>query len=483
MFAPQIARLPRRGWGLIALAFLAFALAAAMVVRGWRQSSLARLTVSSGVSEGQRSETLTAFVLLAASHGIVLRPVETWDSADAIARVDAGTLDLAAVQGGIDFSRYANVRQVTSLQVLPLHLLVKEELADEVANHLGALRGKVVNLGAGSNTGTYWLAHDVLAFAGLDLGVAGEPGDYRPSALSTSQLAALGDKEPLPDAIFLVAPLPSPLVHQLVERRHYRLVPLLFRDAFALGAVFEQVDDVIRRRQPPVTGHPTILREHVVDTVIPAFAYQADPGVPPAPLHTLGVKALLVANHRVAPTIVGRVIEVLFQTRYAKLVQPPLDLHRLEEIPEIPWHPGAVEYLERSKPALTGEFVSQLVNLFGIAGPICGGVLFLWQSYRQRSRLRSEQRFETYIAKVSALEQAALECEQNGDGRRDPAELERLWRALGAVKAEALGKLTEGERTSEAVLTSFLTHVNDARSHLAHLIEQAHADRGAPNVK
>jgi TRAP-type uncharacterized transport system substrate-binding protein len=463
------------------MAFLAFALAAAMVVRGWRQSSPVRLTVSSGVSEGQRSETLAAFVLLAAPHGIVLRPVETSDSADAIARVEAGTLDMAAVQGGIDFSGYSNVRQVTSLQVLPLHLLVKEELADEVATtHLGALRGKVVNLGAGPSTGTYWLARDVLAFAGLDLEVAGQPDDYRPSTLSTLQLAAAGDREPLPDAIFLATPLPSPLVHQLVERRHYRLVPLLFRDAFALGAIFEQVGDVVRRRQPKIPGHPTILREHIVDTVIPAFAYQADPGVPPAPLHTMGVKALLITNHRVAPAVISRVIEVLFQTRYAKLVQPPLDLHRLEEIPEIPWHPGAVEYLERSKPALTGEFVSQLVNLFGIAGPVCGGVLFLWQSFRQRSRLQSEQRFETYIAKVSALEQAALECEQNGDGRCDPAELERLWRELGALKAEALGKLTEGEMTSEAALTSFLTHVNDARSHLAHRINQARAGGRLP---
>jgi TRAP-type uncharacterized transport system substrate-binding protein len=478
MLVPRIARLPRRGWGLVGLAFLAFALAAAMFVRGWRASSPVRLTVSNGVAEGQKSETLTAFVLLAAPHGIVLRPVDTSDSADAIARVDAGTLDMASVQGGIDFSRYSNVRQVTSLQVLPLHLLVKDELADEVTTHLGALRGKVVNLGAGPSTGTYWLTRDVLAFAGLDLGVTGEPDDYRASTLSAVQLAAIGDRARLPDAIFLVAPLPSPLVHQLVERHHYRLVPLLFRDAFALGAIFEQVGDVARRRRPQTEGHPTILREHIVDTVIPAFAYQADPGVPPAPLHTLGVKALLIANRRIAPAIVGRVIEVLFQTRYAKLVQPPLDVHRLEEIPEIPWHPGAVDYLERSKPALTGELVSQLVNLFGIAGPVCGGILFLWQLFRQRSRLRREQRFETYIAKVSALEQAALECARNGDGACDTAELERLWRALGALKAEALGKFAEGETSSEAMLTSFLTHVNDARSHLAHLIDEAREGAG-----
>jgi TRAP-type uncharacterized transport system substrate-binding protein len=480
MFMPRIARLRGHGWGLVALALLAFALAAAMLFRGWRESSKFRLTISNGVAEGQRSETLAAFVRLAEPHGLLVHPVDTADSADALARVEAGTLDLAAVQGGIDFSGYANVRQVTSLQVLPLHLLVKAEPADAVTTHLGALRGKVVNLGPGPNTGTYRLARDILAFGGLDFGVAGEPDDYRPETLSPVQLAALGEKAQLPDAIFLVAPLPNRLVHELVERHQYRLVPLVFRDAFALGAIFDDVSDAARGRRHPVDRHPTILREHIVDTVIPAFSYQADPGVPPTPLHTMGVKALLVANRHVEPAAVSRMIEVLFRTRYAKLVHPPLDLHRLEEIPEIPWHPGAVEYLERSKPAVTGELVSELVNLFGIAGPVCGGVLFLWQSFRQRSRLRSEQRFETYIGKVSALEQEAVACARNSNGPCDQAELKRLWYALGTLKAEALDRFAHGEMTGDAMLTSFLTHVNDARSHLTHLIDQARAGGPSP---
>ena len=89
--------------------------------------------------------------------------------------------------------------------------------------------------------------------------------------------------------------------------------------------------------------------------MIPAFTYQADPGVPPAPLHTFGTRALLIANRRVGRDTVCRILTVLFQTRYAKIVQPPLDLHRLEEIPEIPWLPGSVAFLELSKPVLTGR--------------------------------------------------------------------------------------------------------------------------------
>jgi TRAP-type uncharacterized transport system substrate-binding protein len=476
----SVPRFPRRGWGLAALAFLAFALAAVMLVRGWKISSAVRLKISSGVSEGQRSETLAAFVGLAAPHGIMLEPVPTTGSADAIARVNEGTLDLAAVHGGIDFSAYPNARLITSLQILPLHLLVKEELAAEVTTHLGALRGKVVNLGAGPGTETYWLARDVLEFAGLDLGVAGEPDDYRATTLTAAQLAALRNRERLPDAIFLIAPLPSPLVRQLVERHRYHLVPLLFRDAFALGAIAEPMPAPARVHERPAEGHPTLLREYILDTMIPAFAYQADPGVPPAPLHTLGVKALLVANRRVEPDVIGRVLDVLLQTRYAKIIQPPLDLHRLEEVPEIPWHRGSEEYLERSKPVLTGEFVSELGNLVGVAGPVFGGLLFLWQSFRQRSRFQSEQGFEAYIAKVSALEQTALASQRKVDGRCDPTELARLWCELGTLKAEALDRFARGEMSGEAMLTSFLTHVNDARAHLTHLIDRAHDSGRVP---
>ena len=477
MFVQRIARHPYRGWGLAFLAFLAFAMAAAALARWRRTRAPVRLTVASGVSEGQRSETLARFALLSAPHGLILRPVETSGSADAIERVDSGALDIAVVQGGIDFSGYPNIRQVTSLQVLPLHLLVKEEIADEVTTHLGALRGKVVNLGTRAGTGTYRLAREVLAFAGLDTGGADEPGDYHASTLSSLQLAAEDDRARLPDAIFVVASLPSPFVRLLVEQRRYRLVPLLFRDAFTLAAMYESVPDPARARRsdrargstPEADRRPILLREQIADTVIPAFTYQADPGVPAAPLHTLGVRALLIANRRVEADVVARLLEVLFQTRFAKIVQPPLDIHRLEEIPEVPWHPGSVAYLERSKPVLTGEFVSELVNLCSIAGPIIGGMFVLWQYIRRRSRFRSEQSFEAYITKVSALEHAALEREN--DAPLDQVELERLWLELGQLKAEAVGKFARGEITGEAMLTSFLTHVGDARAHLAHVIE------------
>jgi TRAP-type uncharacterized transport system substrate-binding protein len=449
---------------------VAFALSAAALVQWHRAEGIARVTIASGITEGRDSEGIRKFVQVAVPYRLALTQVESLTTFEAIKRVDAGTLDLAVIQGGIDFSGYPNIRQVTAIQVLPLQFLVKDELAEDVTTHLGALRGKQVALGS-TDSVTYRLAREVLAFAGLRGGAGGQPGDYREASLDPRELAAESDRDRLPDALFVVAPLPNPLIRQLVQQQGYRLIPLDFRDAFALTAINESVSQPGHRPGTKDGPRREILREHIVDTVIPAFTYQADPGVPPRPLHTFGMNALMIANRHVAPDVVGRILHALFETRYAKLVQPRLDIRRLEEIPEVPWHAGASAYLARSKPVFTGEFLSQVVNVTSIAGPVLGGLVFLRQWLRQRSHSRREQSFEAYIARVSQLERSALELERSGT--LEQADLLRLRRELGKLKDEALTRFVRGEMAGEARMTSFLAHINDTRCYLAHLIEHA----------
>jgi hypothetical protein len=105
-------------------------------------------------------------------------------------------------------------------------------------------------------------------------------------------------------------------------------------------------------------------------------------------------------------------------------------------------------------------------------------LLCFWQWVRQRSRAHRERSFEGYIARVSALERAALALEQTD--RLDPAALADLQRSLAQLKDEALSRFARGELNGEAMMTSFLTHVNDARAYLANLIERAPAVREGP---
>ena len=457
----RFARYRHRGWGLAVLAALAFVLAAVPLVRRQRAAESTRLTVSSGGNEKLSGGLLRAFVRMCAPHHLDFRPVATTGAIDALEQVEAGKLDFAFVTGGIDFSHYANIRQVTSLHGQPLHLLVKEHLAADVARHLSALQGKVVDLGGGEGATTYWLARDVMEFAGLDAGPDSTPDKYVGLSSSPADIAAMTDDRQLPDAVFSVTFLPSPLIRHLVEQKHYRLVALPFRDAFALGAMSG------RAPKPPAQPNPhrlVILKERVGDCVIPAHCYQTDPPVPAEPLHTLGMSTLLVANRHVPSDAVERVLDALFRSRYAKIVQPPLGLQRLEETPELPWHDGSVAYLKRSAPVLTGELLSKLVNIVSIAGPLSAGIVFVRQWLRQRTRYRNERSFEAYIQKVCELEREATELD--GEVSYRSAEVDRLRIELARLKSEALGLFTRGEIQSAELISSFLAHVNDARAHL-----------------
>lgn len=195
--------------------------------------------------------------------------------------MESGAVDLAPVQGGIGLADHKNIRQVATLYVEPLHLLVKEPLEAGVSRNLAALAGHTVDISK-PGSGTYLLAAQVLEFSGLQLPHGDQPGDVRTvqgdygslleqmaefeSSSDAEREAVLGD---LPDAIFLISAVPSVAARQLVAVGGYRLVPLPFGDAFSLASVEEATDD-----------HDRIAQVFIHSTDIPAFAYSVDPVVP-----------------------------------------------------------------------------------------------------------------------------------------------------------------------------------------------------------
>ncbi len=451
-----------RGWILAGLAIMAFGTAAAMQMHWGKRGSLAVITVAAGKSDWPRKDAFENLALLATKHQLWIRSIDTKGSAEAIEAVENGQADLGIVPGGIDFTNYKHLRQVVSLHVLPLHLLVKKEHAAKIQDHLGSLRGMRIYLGGGPDTGAYWLARDVLEFAGLHL----DRGDYTIASEADPKKVADSTPDALPDVFFLTATIPSPVVSQLVAQDRYRLIPLPFHDAFALRAVSEGVDHPIED-SADVDAPLRVRKEHIPDAVVPAFTYAADPAVPPQPLHTLGMTALLIANENVKSDVVDRLLEVLFHTRYARLIRPPLDMHRLEEPPELPWHSGSLAYLARSRPLLTGDILNTLAQWATVGAPLLGGLVFVRQWVKQRFRFASERSFESYIAKVSRLERMAIEMSDSGSVSLK--EIEHLERDLGHLKVEALARFARGEMDGETMMTNFLTHVSDARDHLGRI--------------
>ena len=207
---------------------------------------------------------------------------------------------------------YRNIRQVAVFSVYAVHLLIKQEYHAAVMEDLRNLRGRTINLGSGKGTVTYWLSQEILAFAGLG------PADYRPLAMTSDELRSEKERERLPDAIFIATMPPSQLVHHLVVRFGYRLVPLSFGDAFRLTAL------------QTLTSHTphegiTVQKEHIIDATIPAYAYQVSPPVPPQAITTVGCRVLLITNHRTDRAKVVKLLDLMIASRFAEAMQPAID--------------------------------------------------------------------------------------------------------------------------------------------------------------
>ena len=218
------------------------------------------LRMTAGQEEGTRHRIAQELRRAGARRGLSIELRPTTGSQQALRDLEAGRVDVALVQGGLEMGELPHLRQVAPLHVEPLHLLVKEEIHGIVARNLAGLRGKVVNLGE-HGSGSHVLAADVLEFSGLRPGV-----DFTASDLGYAELEREADRSQLPDAVFSVSTLPSATVRHLVTKHAYRLVPLPFFEAFTLGGL---------DREPEPTGRPAetsirIDRRHVYDVAIPA---------------------------------------------------------------------------------------------------------------------------------------------------------------------------------------------------------------------
>ena len=424
-----------------------------------------RLRMTAGRSVGERQRVADVLRREAARRSIAIEPVETSGSEAAVRALDAGTIDVALVQGGFDFGDHPQLRQVASLHVEPLHLLVKEEIHLAVSEHLTALRGKAVGVGE-PGSGTNALAREVMSFAGL------APGDYTATTASYAELRAEADRARLPDAVFMVSTLPSPIARHLVATHRYRLVALPFREAFRLGALDREGEAVAHRG-----ASLRVERRHIDSAVIPAFAYEVEPGVPPHAVETLGTRLLFVARDGVAPDTIRRLLDVMFGSPFAQALQPPIDGKLLDLPPELPLHDGTVAYQRRNAPVIAGDVIDIFEKELSIIGALIGGLYFLGQWVRRRYLRRRDRGFEGYILPVGAIERRAMALER--EAALDLGALLDLQEDLSRLKGEALRKFADGKLEGEALMSGFLTHVDNTRDYLTRMIlhEREHLER------
>lgn len=411
------------------------------------------LTLTTGRLDSERTRAARALAAECRARGITLNLVETKGSEDAILRLAApgSKLDLALVQGGlaVEAEHHQRLRQVLALHDEALHFLVRgDALALSVQDEgFGALRGRSIAISV-PGSGTHRLAREVLSFAGL------EPNDYRSVELDGHDVLNLSDDQ-LPDAVFVVAMLPSRVAAVLVGERNYKLVPLPYADAFALW-------------RPVHAGDSGILHRFVRAIVIPALAYDREPPVPDGPLETLATRTLLLARTDLPTEVVERLLAAVFETPFARYDDPPLEAGRLSETPELTWHAGSVLYRDRSRPIIADDLLDMIEKEVSILAALTGALFFAWQWLQKKIHRIRDEGFSVYIRKVAEIERVALEIEAATN--MELPRLLRLQRQLSRLKSEALEKFVGGDQGDSELITGFLAQVNDARQNLTRLI-------------
>ena len=201
------------------------------------------------------------------------------------------------------------------------------------------------------------LARDLLLFAGLNASPKGsrDSGNYIAEDRTPQDLESLlarlhgvhgTDRDrilaELPDAVFLLAPVPSTLAHNLVTTAGFRLISVAFADAYCLDRI----------NATPL-GDVTIDRSIPSACEIPAYTSGIDPAVPPVPCRTIATRLILIGyGPEQIPEAISRLLETIYDSQ-VRAWSTPDRLHSL--IPLFPLHRGTIVYMPNNDPVLTPD--------------------------------------------------------------------------------------------------------------------------------
>jgi TRAP-type uncharacterized transport system substrate-binding protein len=444
--------------GLLIIAVLFIAASLYFWVGASNKPKTIHLRLTAGDRSGLRHRLATEFAREASKSGIEITVEPTEGTEVALEKLARHDFDIALVQGGLTSDPNSPIRQLSALHTEPLHLLVKPELQAAILAHgLSVLAGHQVNLGS-KGSGTNLLAAEVLRFAGLRSHATSDATDYSPNYLNYTELLTK-DFADLPDAVFTVSSLPSPIADFLTDKHAYQLVPLKFGEALSLEAFLDL---------GTVPASRSIDKQHVYSTTIPAFTYSVEPPSPPEPLQTVGTRLLLVAHQSVDPEQVKRLLECLYRSNLIKAERPVIDATILDLPTEFPMHRGAELYRQRNKPIIAGDAVDFVEKMLAISATVAGGLFFVVQWYLRTSRRKQEASFAIYMERVMAIENESMKNELAAE--LDLATLIRLQKELSELKSEAVSKFAAGKLEGEGLIHGFLAMVNDARNQLTRLI-------------
>ena len=280
-------------------------------------------------------------------NNLSIRVTPTNGSIQAMEWVDAGKLDLALVQGGLDV-KYENVRHVATISPELIHVLVKPGM-----NSIGDIRGKTVNMGSLTG-GTRIVAKQIFALSGLKNGV-----DYIETNFSERDLIEMR-AERLPDVIILISYAPSDVVEIMVKKYGYGLMEIPFPPSLAIRLGW------------------------VADSKILGYMYSIVPPVPDKDIQVLGVNLHLIANKNVDARAVAAVIETLYGPHVANRFGQKIPESNLLIPSGFPLSSGTQLYLSRKEPLLTDALIDKIKALFGLIMSLGSTLLVIFKWFTMK---------------------------------------------------------------------------------------------------
>ncbi|MGO8995747.1 MAG: TAXI family TRAP transporter solute-binding subunit [Polyangiaceae bacterium] len=375
---------------------------------------------------------------------LIVKPAE--DTVSALKMVSEGKLDLAFIPGGLS-TVFPNVEHVATVAPEMVHLLVKPGIQG-----MGDLRGRSINLGA-KDSDTRDIGLTLAEFAGY-----AENIDYVETNYTPEQLLALPPNK-MPDAIITVSSVPSYLVEILVRERHYEVMEIPFPESLALRHGWAANGQIL------------------------AYTYSPSPPVPPKTIQTVAVNMHLLANAKVDPAAIEKLLEVLYGPSLASLMRQPLDESKITVSSGYPISAGMTAYLTRNESIITVESWNKLTSLFGLVMSFSGmGIVVIrWFRGKEPKPVFHDDEFHQYLVDVATVERSAFTMETSG--KLDPSELRRMREQLGGLRATVIERYPRVALKDPFLFDRCVASVRASHEHVGRLLSQAEQTRGAEGAQ
>ncbi|MDB5965373.1 MAG: hypothetical protein JWQ72_1873 [Polaromonas sp.] len=367
--------------------------------------------------------------------GVRLDVLPTDGSKEALTLVSEGKLDFALIQGGLELP-FPNVTHVANLAPELLHFLVRPDIKD-----IAGMRGVRINLGS-KKGGTRVVAKQLLEFSGMQDGV-----DYVETNLGTEDLLALR-KDRVPDVIVITSFAPSNVADYIVKQYGYSLLEIPFPSALALRQGW------------------------VADTKVMAYMYSVQPPVPPRDVRTVGVNLQLVANAKLDPRAVFRILEGVYSPELQMHLKMKFDEDKILESSSYPLSSGTRLFMDRKNPFLSQATVKKVETLFGLVLSIASTliVVFKWFKGAPVQPVPPETDDGFFIGLMERVLAADGAMDALPPGVHPFEQLDALQRELSDIKAAAMRRLTaKGLMANANLVPQLFASIADSRTRLEFL--------------